>query len=146
MPSKPGWRLPRKIGTARPGLNPAFVAARGSWTAFDQPGRVQCSATARGTGKRCRCPAIAGRTTCRMHGGMSGLAERIPSKRARRVDALVKLGMSEPPPGFPVETLTGLFARQRGECIEAWLNRGWTLDSLHDQSENVYRGETPETP
>lgn len=33
---------------------------------------LRCRATAKGTGERCRCPAIAGRPTCRAHGGKGG--------------------------------------------------------------------------
>lgn len=36
-------------------------------------GRLRrCRATAKGTGERCRCPAVSGRPTCRAHGGKGG--------------------------------------------------------------------------
>jgi hypothetical protein len=66
------------------------------WLAHAPP---RCRATSKATGERCRCPAVAGRPTCRAHGGKGGApagerngawrhgrrsAERAEAKRERR--------------------------------------------------------------
>lgn len=46
-------------------------------------GDIQCSARAKGTGKRCRRPSALGANVCRMHGGS---APQVKAKAARRLE------------------------------------------------------------
>jgi hypothetical protein len=51
--------------------NPMGEAAgeRCGWLAHAPP---RCRTTSKASGERCRCPAVAGRPTCRAHGGKGG--------------------------------------------------------------------------
>jgi hypothetical protein len=61
--------------------------------------RVQCSATAKSTGRRCTRPAVQGATVCRYHGGSAPQTARKAARRLALGEALAELGRL----GRPVE-------------------------------------------
>jgi hypothetical protein len=54
------------------------------------PWGVQCSATSKQSGERCKKPAIAGGNVCRMHGGAVPAAKRKAAENKQRIEDRIK--------------------------------------------------------
>ncbi len=77
MSRRPAYRTPALIlpGNPNPELLRKVRTPFGKFVEGD--GRFQCVAVARSTGAQCRCNAVRGARTCKVHGGMRNLAARI---------------------------------------------------------------------
>jgi len=88
MRARPMWRAPfkRYPKGGGPGVNPAMLAKRTPFNDFSPgSGRRQCERI-KANGERCRCNAVQGATTCRVHAGLGGAmrAAKLADKRVRR--------------------------------------------------------------
>lgn len=138
--NRPQWRLPLGYGPASPRLpEPRFRFQVDPWP-------VQCKATARATGKRCRNAALNGSSTCHKHGGhvngyhkaRQALGERfVPlSLNKRERSSLATLGalfgdVSEP----------SIIAR--GQRLEVTTSDGSTVSTARDTETEVQSTGNP---
>ena len=127
--NRPMWRIRLANGRER-GCDAVFLGYRSRF-GDGHPGRRQCIATARSTGKRCKNDCIQGATCCRVHGGHRigyraaikrlgpGVISLASGRNAPR-KALAKLSTIEP---YPLGAPWLLSPVERGKTIEAGLNR-----------------------
>lgn len=71
FPSAPSDPSPRAAPPQAESAEPLFVEAEPAAAEPEAAPRRICGARAKGTGKPCQLPPLAGRTRCRMHGGAS---------------------------------------------------------------------------
>lgn len=123
MGNKPSWRFP-KHPPRRP--NPTFPGYQSRF-GDGHPGRRQCVAIAKATGKRCKKDPLQGSSRCGSHGGHTEayhnapkgfISSRTPVAVARA--AMARIGWTEP---FPENLPWHPSPIQRGKLIEAERNR-----------------------
>ena len=78
MSRRPAYRTKATNHPGNPENGHILKVARTPFGKFvEGDGRFQCVAVARSTGAQCRCNAVRGARTCKVHGGMRNLAARI---------------------------------------------------------------------
>jgi len=99
----------------------------------------QCTAMAKSTGKRCRCPAIPGGTVCRFHGGAASQVKRKAAERLREARDLSLLKFVEYLTGGKVDPKTTLEASLKlTELTETLAGRVARREEVrHDCSERT---------
>ena len=125
--NRPSWRLPIAPGCGKGRKFPGYQSRFGD----GHPNRRQCTATARSTGKRCRCDPVQGSPRCQKHGGhrLAYLAAQeqlgnrfvsLVSGKAAARKGLARLSVVEP---YPKDVPWLDFPVDRGLVIEAERNR-----------------------
>jgi hypothetical protein len=146
--NRPDWRIALTTSGLKDARFPGYQSRFGDGHAS----RRQCASVARSTGKRCRCDACQGATTCRLHGGVTnaarvaGVTVTVATLRRARV-ALARLGAGQAPDGFPVDIALPVSPIARGRLYEAWQNRAlapstWRLALTETRNHEAKRRET----
>jgi hypothetical protein len=109
-------------------------------------GPNRCTATAKGTGERCRRSAIRGGTVCIKHGGSSPVVRAAANRRLEEREAttaavrmLKQLGADPPPDTHPVEHL--LDELRQAAAVAEWLGPQAIMDGPKSGTWSVWERE-----